>query len=132
MVHPGCQRSGWWTTKGQESHGASPAPRTGALGVRKLPLVEGSHRLRLGSPSGLSRPAPPSQPALCSPHPEGTPTTELGCPTPHTPPRIPVKTDVALARLFPFMRFLPRGKSLRKKEHGFFPKSKENMSFYQP
>lgn len=128
MVHSGCQRSRWWTTKGQESHSASLAPRTGALGVRKLPLVEGSHRLWSVSPSGLSRPVPPSQPALCSPHTEGTPTTELGC----RPLPIPIKTDVALARLFPFMRFLPRGKSLGKKEHGFFPKSKENMSCYQP
>lgn len=95
--------------------------------------MEGSHTLRLGSPFGLSRPAPPSQPPFCSPHPEGTPTTELGCRPPRPPhPRIPIKTDVALARLFPFMRFLPRGKSLGKKEQGFFPKSKENMSFYQP
>ena len=125
MVHPGCQRSGWWTTKGQESHGASPAPRTGALGVRKLPLVEGSHRLRLGSPSGLSRPAPPCQPALCSPHPEGTPTTELGCP----PPR---QDRCGACSPLSFYEVFTQGEESTKKEHGFFPKSKENMSFYQP
>ena len=81
---------GWWGW-GEGSHSASPALRTRALGVRELPSVEGSHTLRLGLPSGLSRLAPPSQPPFCSPHPEGTPTTELGCPPPRPPQPRPAR-----------------------------------------
>lgn len=112
MVHSGCQRLGWWATKGQGSHSASPARRTRARDVRELPAVEeGSPTLRLGSPSGLRQPSAPHTP-------KGLQTQNSAAPSPH--PRIPIKTNVALARLSPFMRFSPRGNSLEKKEQAFF------------
>ena len=113
---------------------------------QRLPCPENQSPGRAGAPFGgrlphaavrvaiRAEPAGATLPAtLLLPTPRRDANHRTRLPSPRPPhPRIPIKTDVALARLFPFMRFLPRGKSLGKKEHGFFPKSKENMSFYQP